>query len=155
MDCPGQFVTKDRYEAAPTGCPRLTLLDFGDVRAEWDALPGAIGYAVRYFIDLDDNPKWYTRSDPYPGVGHESEFTADPPYVTIPNLPREANVVYFSFSSIDTPQPYSDWSPYNLIWINDPLELEGAAPAPDDVLDPLTGSKPARQARVERGPLLR
>ena len=104
-------------------------------------MPDAIGYAVRYYMDVDGVAKWYTDADPYPGVGHESNFTADPPYVTIPNLPREANVVYFSFRSLDAAtQTYSDWSPYNLIWINDPLELEGAAPAPDDVLDTPTGS---------------
>ena len=140
-ECPGQLVSSTEYVKYPTGCPRLTLADFGTVRVEWDAVPDAIGYAVRYYMDVDGVAKWYTDADPYPGVGHESNFTADPPYVTIPNLPREANVVYLSFRSLDAAtQTYSDWSPYNLIWINDPLELEGAAPAPDDVLDTPTGS---------------
>ena len=42
-ECPGQFVSSTEYVARPTGCPRLTLLDFGEVRVEWDAVPGATG----------------------------------------------------------------------------------------------------------------
>ena len=155
-ECPGQLVSSTEYVPRPTGCPRLTLLDFGDVKVDWDGVSDAIGYAVRYYMDVDGVAKWYTDADPYPGVGHESNFTADPPYVTIPNLPREANVVYFSFRSLDAAtQTYSDWSPYNLIWINDPLELEGAAPGAGRRAGHADRQQPARQARVVRGPLLR
>ena len=129
-DCPGQFVSSTEYVARPTGCPRLTLLDFGDVKVEWDAVPGAVHYTSRYFMDIDDDPKWRPTTEQYPGVEVDRSGTQ----VTLSNLPREANVVYFSFASIDSDFSGSDWSPYSMIWINDPLELEGAAPAPDDVL---------------------
>ena len=105
---------------------------------EWDDVPDAVAYTIRYFMDVDGVAKWYTNADPYPGVNRPAGGN---PKATYSNLPREANVVYFSFRSEFLDAPYSsDWSPYNLIWINDPLELEGAAPAPDDVLDPPTGS---------------
>ena len=45
--CPGQYVS-GKYVAAPTGCPRLTLLDLGNVRVEWDEVPGATGNQTRY-----------------------------------------------------------------------------------------------------------
>ena len=131
--CPAQWVTESQYEENPTGCPRLTLVDFGTVKVDWDDVPDAVAYTTRYYMDVDGVAKWYTNADPYPGVnrpaGGESEATYS-------NLPREANIVYFSFRSqfLDAPHS-SDWSPYSLISINDPLELEGAAPAPDDVLD--------------------
>ena len=133
-ECPGQYVSGVFTEDA-TGCPRLTLLDFGEVRVEWDAVPGATGNIVRYYMDVDDDPQWWTNAKPYPGVVTSNTTITGR---TFSNLPREANVVYFSFlteHANDDPPRISGWSPYNLIWINDPLELEGAAPAPDDVLD--------------------
>ena len=135
--CPAQWVTESQYEENPTGCPRLTLLDFGTVRVEWNAVPDATTHSVRYYMDVDGVAKWYTNADPYPGVVH-SKVSLN--VHTASNLPREANVVYFSFSTQTRDTLPTPWSPYSLISINDPLELEGAAPAPDDVLDPPTGS---------------
>ena len=135
--CPAQWVTESQYEENPTGCPRLTLVDFGTVRVEWNAVPDATTHSVRYYMDVDGVAKWYTNADPYPGVVH-SKVSLN--VHTASNLPREANVVYFSFSTQTRDTLPTPWSPYSLISINDPLELEGAAPAPDDVLDPPTGS---------------
>ena len=130
--CPAQWVTESQYEENPTGCPRLTLVDFGTVRMDWDDPPGALLYATRYYMDVDGVAKWYTSADPYPGVNNPSSPHSE---ATYSNLPREANIVYFSFRYVQADRSLSDWSPYSMISINDPLELEGAAPAPDDVLD--------------------
>ena len=55
---------------------------------DWDEVPGALDYAMRYFMDVDGVAKWYTNSDPYPGVNQPSAARA---YF---NLRREANVLY-------------------------------------------------------------
>ena len=129
-ECPGQFVS-GKYVARPTGCPRLTLLDFGDVKVEWDAVPDAIHTTVRYFRDIGDDPQWWTTKTPYPGVTPDDVTLTGAEFY---NLPREANVVYFSVRFLNSDFTSTPWSPFSIIWINDPLELAGAREAPDDVL---------------------
>ena len=85
--CPAQWVTESQYEENPTGCPKLTLLDFGKVRVEWNAVPGATGNIVRYYMDVGDDPQWWTNAKPYPGVVTSNTTITGR---TFSNLPREA-----------------------------------------------------------------
>ena len=118
-ECPGQEVAGAFVTDAP-GCPRLTLLDTGKVRVEWDAVPSGTTVTVRYFINFvvtkvnpdgtKEKGRWYTNLDHYQGV---SDSNASLTGLTFSNLPLEANVVYFSYQTDGT-----DWSPSSMIWID-------------------------------------
>ena len=76
-ECPGQEVAGE-FVTDATGCPRLTLLDTGKVRVEWDAVTSGTTVAVRYFLNFvvtnvlpdgtKEKGKWFTKSDHYSGV---------------------------------------------------------------------------------------
>ena len=94
-------------------------------------MPGTVHISERYYMDVDGDSQWWTGSESYPGVTTADRTVTQ---TKIYNLPREANVVYFSVSYHFRGHLPSDWSPFSMIWINDPLELAGAREAPDDVL---------------------
>ena len=118
-ECPGQEVAGE-FVTDATGCPRLTLLDTGKVRVEWDAVTSGTTVTVRYYLNFvvtKVNPdgtkqkgKWFTKSDHYSGVtDSHASLTGE----TFSNLPLEANVVYFSYQTDG-----SAWSPWSMIWID-------------------------------------
>ena len=118
-ECPGQEVAGE-FVTDATGCPRLTLLDTGKVRVEWDAVTSGTTVTVRYYLNFvvtKVNPngtkqkgKWFTKSDHYSGVtDSDASLTGE----TFSNLPLEANVVYFSYQTDG-----SAWSPWSMIWID-------------------------------------
>ena len=118
-ECPGQEVAGE-FVTDATGCPRLTLLDTGKVRVEWDAVTSGTTVTVRYFLNFvvtnvlpdgtKEKGKWFTKSDHYSGVSDsDASLTGE----TFSNLPLEANVVYFSYQTDG-----SAWSPWSMIWID-------------------------------------
>ena len=118
-ECPGQEVAGE-FVTDATGCPRLTLLETGKVRVEWDAVTSGTTVTVRYYLNFvvtKVNPngtkqkgKWFTKSDHYSGVtDSDASLTGE----TFSNLPLEANVVYFSYQTDG-----SAWSPWSMIWID-------------------------------------
>ena len=118
-ECPGQEVAGE-FVTDATGCPRLTLLETGKVRVEWDAVTSGTTVTVRYFLNFvvtnvlpdgtKEKGKWFTKSDHYSGVtDSDASLTGE----TFSNLPLEANVVYFSYQTDG-----SAWSPWSMIWID-------------------------------------
>ena len=118
-ECPGQEVAGE-FVTDATGCPRLTLLETGKVRVEWDAVTSGTTVTVRYYLNFvvtkvnpngtKEKGKWFTKSDHYSGVtDSDASLTGE----TFSNLPLEANVVYFSYQTDG-----SAWSPWSMIWID-------------------------------------